>query len=156
MEQSASSKIVSDYKGVTCLTYDGSRPRGQLPSALSPASTKIMGKIDQLGKLDKSSEVDNYLFPGSLIGLERVYESFDSARSFIFNDIRNTAGPIRIFIHIASQDVGQNGSFFDVLEDVVKQGKVDVRVLHAGYDSPIFDKDRIISLGKDPFRYCDP
>lgn len=151
-EQSSVAKIMSDYKGVTYLTYDESRLPHEATSALSPASTRIMATIKKLGKVDKSQEVDNYLFPGPLLGLERVFDNFESARSAIFEDLRSTAGPIRIFIHIASQDVGQSGSFFDVLEDVVKGGEVDVRVLHAGRDSPLFDRDRLISLGKDHSR----
>jgi len=152
IDKSSPSKIMSDYKNVTYIPYDGSRLADNPASALSPASTQIMRVIEKLGKSDKSSEINNYLFPGDLIGLERIFDNFDSARTAIFDDIRTTSGMIRIFIHIASQDVSQKGTFFDVLEEVAKEGKVDIRVLHAGRSSPLFDRDRLISLGKDPSR----
>lgn len=142
-------KLPSGYLGVDLLTYDGERSDHELIKALSPPSTRILGAIKKLGKIDKANDIKNYLFAGELIGLEKVYENFDSARDHIYEDLKNTQGPIKIFIHIASQDIGLKGAFFDVLKEVVEKKTVDIRVLHAAHESPLFSKDRLLLIGKN-------
>lgn len=148
-ESQSDSHMLTDYLGVKYLTYDGQRSDGDINKALSPASTEIISEIGKLGKIRKTDEIKSYLFPGEMIGLENIYENFEVARPFIYRDLRDTVGPIRIFVYIASQDFGLKGSFFDVLDEVVQKQTVDIRVLHATHDSPLFEKDRLISIGKD-------
>ncbi|WP_438729253.1 TIR domain-containing protein [Parasphingorhabdus sp. DH2-15] len=143
------SKIMSDYSGVTYLTYDGHRSDNDLTKALSPVSTQLMMQIGKVGKRNDNPLPSVNEFSGELIGLERIYDSFNLARDDIYSDLKSTKGPIRIFIHIASQDIGISGSFFDVLDEVAKSGNVDMRVLHASINSPLFRKERLISIGKD-------
>jgi 8-oxo-dGTP pyrophosphatase MutT (NUDIX family) len=154
-EAGTGGRIMSDYKGVRYLTYDGNRSDRNLQRALSPAATEVISSIRTLNRRNKIDDVKNFLFPGELIGLEKIFDNFDVARPYIFEDLRSTEGPIRIFIHIASQDIGLKGSFFDVLDGVANKGTVDIRVLHADAGSPLFAKSRMVSLGKDYDRVLD-
>ena len=105
-EASTPSKTMSDFVGVTYLTYDGDRSDRDLTKAVSPAATQIATQIKKVGqRRNQNADIQNR-FSGELIGLEKIYDSFDLARANIYSDLKDTKGPIRIFIHIASQDVG--------------------------------------------------
>ena len=148
-EAGSHARMMSDYQGVNYLTYDGKRSDGDFIKALSPASTQIISRIKKIGRRTKKTDFHSHNFDGRSIGLENIFENFETARPYIYEDLKNTNGPIRVFVQIASQDFGLKGSFFDVLDEVVQKQTVDIRVLHAAHESPLFEKNRLISLGKD-------
>src|SRR5262249_33305275 len=59
-------------------------------------------------------------------------------------------GPIRLFFQIASRSVGIKGTLFDVVDAISQAGRVDLRILHASQDSPLFARDRLLAIGKRP------
>src|SRR5215213_9871769 len=87
-----------------------------------------------------------------MIGLESIYDNMDAAERNLLRDLRSDGGPIRLFFHIASQNIGLKGNLFDAIDAIAQEGRVDLRILHASPNSPIFSRDRLISLGKRPER----
>ena len=92
------------------------------------------------------------LFAGELIGLETIYENMNAAEQNLLSDLRNNPGPIRLFFHIASQNINISGSLFDIIDSLAQDGGIDLRILHASPSSPLFSRDRLVSLGKRPER----
>lgn len=152
VDENVDTKIMTDYSGVSFLTYNGNRSDGDLNQALSPACVRIKQAIGKQGARPVNTSAANVHFPGSLIGLQAIHENWNVAERQLLADLRSNPGPIRLFFHIASQSIGLSGSFFDIIDSIVQEGRVDIRILHASPDSPLFARDRLLALGKRPER----
>jgi hypothetical protein len=143
---------MSDYHGVKFIEYDGERARNEPNEALSPGCIRIKQAMQREGPRPNTEAEKSVLFPGEMIGLEVLYDNMDDAEHNLLADLRSDCGPIRLFFHIASQNIGLKGNLFEVIDDIAQDGKVDLRILHASPNSPLFSRDRLISLGKRPER----
>ena len=59
-------------------------------------------------------------------------------------------GLVRLFFHIASQNIGLKGSLFDILQEIAERAEPEVRILHSALDFPRFAPDRLRSIKKNP------
>jgi Predicted nucleotide-binding protein containing TIR-like domain len=146
-------KIPSDYSGVTYLMYDSNRSDKSLRNALSPTCTTIEEAVNKLGTRSEntsSTKSSRSHDSNDAIGLERIYNTYDEAEADIINEFKTTQGPVRLFFQIASRNVGTKGSFFDILDELANQRKVEVRILHASETSNLFSRERLLSINKDP------
>jgi predicted nucleotide-binding protein/ADP-ribose pyrophosphatase YjhB (NUDIX family) len=143
-------KIISDYMGVTYETYKAAESDDDLLQALIPTCTKMLVKMKQLGSYKRPNAKLITTDTNASFGLEKVYTSFQEASEGIYRDLIEADGAIRIFINIASRDFGLKGRFFDVVTEIAQKRNVDLRVLHSSMYSPLFDRDRLASIGKNP------
>jgi len=153
-------KIFSDYKGVTYLSFDIQRQDNNLISGVRPACTKIKAIIKKLGRTRNKSVVSNKLLGQAkprldLLGLEKIYTNYIEAEQDILKELKKSRGPIRLFLQIAAKTIGMKGSLFDVINEVSTKKNVELRVLHSSEQSPLFARDRLESLNKDPDRIID-
>jgi hypothetical protein len=151
-DQNIKGKILSDYHGVTFISYNGNRADKNLSQALSPACTQIKKVIESIGIRnqnisDKGTHESNQ---NDIIGLMRVYDTYDEAEKDIINDLKTTQGPVRLFVQIASKSFGAKGNLFEILDELANQRKVEVRILHASELSNLFSRERLSSMNKDP------
>ena len=151
-DKSQDTKIMSDYFGVNVLKYDLAREDGDIAKALRPTCIQIKQRLEEVGPRLKADSRREFLFPGEMIGLSKIYDSMASAEADILQDLENDPGPIRLFFHIASKNLGLKGSLFDHVDSIAQSGEVDVRIMHASLESPLFSRDRLVSLSKDPER----
>jgi len=121
--------------------------------ALSPACIKIKDRIKELGQKRRVPiESLDLRFPeNTLIGLEKIYSTYDHAEHDLLNELKTTSGPVRLFLQIAAQNIGLKGSLFDLLHDLSLK-EVELRILHTSETSPLFSRDRLLSMGKNPDR----
>ena len=84
--------------------------------------------------------------------LKHIYESYDRAEYNILQDLKNSTGPIRLFFHIASQNIGLRGSLFSYNPRYCSQIKARNQGPSCGPELPLFASDRLISINKDPNR----
>jgi hypothetical protein len=86
-DQNKKGKIISDYNGVTFLTYDGDRSDKDLSKALSPTCTQIKRIIERIGiiEIDDSDDISNKESVGNsnevktLDGSKEIFEDLISA-----------------------------------------------------------------------------
>lgn len=148
-DENIKSKIMSDYSGVSFLTYNGRRPDGRLPEALNPACIKIKNRIKEIESTPKIT-TNIITSTNDFIGLDKIYHFYHQAEYDIINDLNTTNGPVRLFFQIAAQNIGNKGSIFDVVKEVCSRKSVEFRILHSSEYSPLFARDRLLSKGKDP------
>jgi hypothetical protein len=152
LDDTIDTKILSDYAGISPLTYNGKRTTDELSSAVSPACTQIKTQASALGCRESArfqAAVDKDLMG---VGIREIYPNYNLEEPEILNEMSSSSGPTRLFFQIASQSVNVKGTLFDVLEEVVRRSQVEVRVLHAGVNSPLFAPGRLLALGKHPGR----
>jgi hypothetical protein len=150
-DQNSKPKIFSDYSGVTFLTYDSNRQDKDFRKALNPTCTNIKKKIKELGSRNQVSS-NSFLInthEKDLIGLEKIYKTYDEAEADILNEFDKTVGPVRLFFQIASRNVSGKGSLFDKLDELTNKRHVEVRILHASQHSNLFSRERLESIKKD-------
>lgn len=140
-------KIMSDYSGITFFRYDTNVE--SLDNAIYSTCIPIRKLINDIGKKNRHPNHATAPNKYEIFGFDRVYNSYLEAEADILADIESSAGPIRLFLHIASQNIGFKGTLFDVINDLKKK-QVEIRILHTDENSPLFNKDRLLSLGKDP------
>jgi len=151
-DENIKSKIMSDYSGVTFLTYNGKRNDGKLPEALNPACIRIKNRIKEIERHTQSKPKTSGKIASNneLIGLEKIYDNYHKAEKDIIYDLNTTKGPVRLFFQIAAQNIGNKGSIFDVVREVCSKKSIEFRILHSTEDSPLFARDRLLSKSKDP------
>lgn len=151
-DQNKKGKILSDYHGVTFLTYDGNRADKDLSKALSPTCTQIKKVVERKGVRNQNISSSEIIENGQndIVGLHKIYSTYDEAEKDIINDLKTTQGPVRLFFQIASSSVGAKGNLFEILDELANQRKVEVRILHASESSNLFSRERLLSINKDP------
>jgi hypothetical protein len=149
-DQNKKTKILSDYHGVTFLTYDGNRTDNDLSKALSPTCTQIKRVVERIGIRNQGNSSKYQNDENNLIGLQKIYRTYDEAEKDIINDLKTTQGPVRLFFQIASSSVGAKGNLFEILDELANHRKVEVRILHASESSNLFSRERLLSINKDP------
>lgn len=144
-------KIMSDYHGVTYSIYDPSV--GSLYDSVYAMCIELKKRMVDLkllkentGNIEEKAKSGMY---NEMLGLEKVYESYDVAEKDILNDLKTSPGPIRLFLQIATKNLAVKGSLYDILRDLSSKD-IEIRILHTDENSPLFAKDRLISIGKDP------
>ena len=152
IDETVKTKLMSDYSGVAFLTYNGQRADKDYIQAVSPACVRMKQVITRLGPRQNTLHARSSYFQGDLIGLDGIYENMDAAEPIILDDIRTTPGPIRLFFHIASSNIGLRGSLFELIDNIAQEGQVDIKILHASPQSPLFAHDRLLSIDKRPER----
>ena len=145
-------KVLSDYLGVSVLRYDSNRSDRNLIKALSAPCVRIKQRIRELGSRGGSPNSQARLVDGGKIGLEKIYDSYESAESAILDELRTSKGLVRLFFHIASQNIGLKGSLFDILDDIARKAEPEVRILHSALNSQLFAPDRLAAIGTNPDR----
>jgi predicted nucleotide-binding protein len=110
-DQNIKGKILSDYHGVTFISYDGNRADKNLSQALSPACTQIKKVVENIGIRKKNipDEETNENNQNDIVGLSKIYDTYDEAEKDIINDLQTTQGPVRLFVQIASKSFGAKG-----------------------------------------------
>lgn len=144
-------KLPTDYSGVVYVTYDGNRCDHNLVSALRPACVQILHAISRVGGRHPAQAASRTKLPPSEFGLGCVYKTYAEAERDILNEFMSTEGPIRLFLYVASQNVGVKGPLLDAIDLSSRRG-VEVRIMHSDLESSIFDRNRLIQMGKDPDR----
>lgn len=151
LDETIDTKILSDYAGISVLRYNGQRKEDELPSAVSPACIEIKNFVNAIGSRGNADTITANQ-DMARIGVREIYVNYALAESDIMADLRRSGGPVRLFFQIASQSVNAKGTLFDSLDELVHRSQVEIRVLHAGIDSPLFSPDRLVALGKHPGR----
>jgi len=148
IDRNVPTKLPTDLTGVVYLNYDPNRKDGKVGPALRPACISIKEQVQLRGvRLSISGEeISSPDF--QLIGAQRVYTSYADAEPDISSSFRDTKGPIRLLLYVASQDVGVKGPILDLIDEASQRG-VEVRILHADVMSPTFSKARLKHIGKD-------
>jgi hypothetical protein len=152
VDEAVDTKILSDYAGISILTYNGRRDPDELASAVSPACIKIKAQVNAVGSRPPNAVQPSVANEMIQIGIQKIYPNYTDAEPDIMRDMLKSSGPIRLFFQIASQSVNTKGTLFDTLDELVRRSQAEIRVLHAGVDSPLFSPDRLLALGKHPSR----
>lgn len=148
IDENVKTKLPTDLLGVVYLTYDGSRNDGKVVPALRPACISIREQVAARGPRQEFRGKKEIDAGQRLIGIDKIYNSYIEAESDVFKSFQATKGPVRLFLYVASQNVGIKGPIIDLIEEASHRG-VEVKILHADVGSPTFSKERLISLGKD-------
>ena len=143
-EKSVDTKIFSDYFGVSHIQYDLEREDRNLINSLLPCSVELKMAMEKILKTAKISNTEK-----SLIGLEKIFPTYEEAKEQIWKDFQNSSGPIRLFFQIAFGDITIKGSLYDLIKQASEKN-TDIRILHASEESPFFSEKRLVEMGKDP------
>lgn len=155
-------KIPSDLNGITYADYDSERAKTELSAALGTPIAKIKAAIKQkviqdgLAMLPSSSpnsgnEANNEAnIDFKRIGLVKIYSSYAAAETQILEDLNSASGTIRMFLQVGTLNITGKGTIFDIIERLAVEKSVEIRILHASEESPLFERTRLISLGKNP------
>jgi 8-oxo-dGTP pyrophosphatase MutT (NUDIX family) len=157
-------RVPTDLFGLVMSQYYTHRSDDNLAAALGPACNQIRRAIHKLGprpahKTDPTLSEEDV----ELIGLRRVYQNYIHAEPDIIHDLTTSPGPIRLFLQIGGRDVAARGTVADLLNDrshatnvsdLLLDANIDktveVQILHADIQSPLFSRERLESLGKNP------
>lgn len=148
IDKNVPTKLPTDLTGVVYLTYDPNRKDGRVGPALRPACISIKEQVELRGARESAMGDETSSPDLRLMGVEKVYDSYADAEPDIFSTFRNTKGPVRLLLYVASQDVGVKGPILDLIDEASQRG-VEVRILHADPRSPTFSKERLEHIGKD-------
>jgi hypothetical protein len=147
-DQHTNPKIMSDYQGVTLIKYDGSA--SDIKNSAHNVYLQLKYIINRLGTFEQNKSVEikedsKY----KVVGIDRIFETYEDAEPEILDDLKNSPGPIRLFLQIASQNIGVKGSLYDIV-NILSSKQKEIRILHTDEHSPMFAKDRLLALGKNP------
>jgi 8-oxo-dGTP pyrophosphatase MutT (NUDIX family) len=84
------------------------------------------------------------------LGLAKIYPNYLLAEKDIIEDLRRSSGPVRMFLQIATQNIGDKGSIYDLIQEITAKKSIEFRILHTSEKSPLFARDRLMAMGKDP------
>jgi predicted nucleotide-binding protein len=155
-DKNVETKILSDYSGITYINYNLERKDQNITAALRPCYVQIKEAMKNV--IAKSTHKKNMaqqvnassLNPESIaFGLEKVFSSYEEAEPEILNELRNSYGLVRMFLQIGTKNIFVKGSLYGFIEQASKRG-VELQILHASSESPYFEKERLLSMGKDP------
>ena len=148
IDENVPTTLPTDLTGVVYLEYDSNRKDGRVGPSLRPACISIREQVLLKGARQTSAVGGASADGLRLLGIDKIYDSYVESEPDIFNSFRKTAGPARLFLYVASQNVGVKGPILDLIDEATVRG-VEVRILHADVGSPTFSKERLTNIGKD-------